>query len=135
MRSFHCLLLAIAAFPSAIPAQVANVSGNGLSPVFDPRPFGKYLVQICTLSTTTPFTVSCDAPPAPARDSLPPPPISIPVTPLTAKGLAAVTMKLAGCLPSVTPCPAPSYPLSEGATFYVNATSDSDRKSTRLNSS
>ena len=125
MRSFHCLLLAIAAFPPAIPAQVANVGVNGLSGVFDPRPFGKYLAEICTLSTTTPFTVSCDAPPAPARDSLPPPPISIPVTPLTAKTPQAITMKLAGCLPSVTPCPAPSYPLSEGATFYVNATSDS----------
>ncbi|MGB7761821.1 MAG: hypothetical protein WBL61_18455 [Bryobacteraceae bacterium] len=108
MPRFLSLLPLAGFFSAALSAQLVNVNGGYLPPP-DTRPFGKYLVQICTLSSAAPFTFSCDK-------QVPPPAGKMPQT---------ISLKLVGCPPNTSPCPAPAYPLSNGASFLVAATSDS----------
>ena len=49
MRRFVSLLPALALLPAELFAQGVNVNGAA-TPLHDTRPFGKYLVQVCTLS-------------------------------------------------------------------------------------
>ena len=111
MRRFFSLLPLAAFISASLPAQVVNVNGE-YPPLVDKRPFGKYLVQVCTLSTTGPVNLTCDGPP---------PPVPLP----TDKTPQSITLKLVGCPANTSPCPAPVYPLPDGATFFVSATSDS----------
>jgi hypothetical protein len=130
MRSFLSLPLAAVFFSTILPAQVVNVNGESKPPL-DTRPFGKYLVQVCTLPTAgapriAPLQLRCDNPPARMVGPFLPPPAAYPVPIPAGKTPQTITMKLVGdCPPGTNPCPSPVYPLLEGATFFVKATSDS----------
>ena len=127
MRSALFLVLIASCLPNAAEAQnVVNVNSPS-GPVFDPRPFGKYLVQVCTVPDGGP--VQCPARPAPFPGVPPPPP---PGPPGNYPVLAAaplipqtISIKLVGCLPGAVPCPAVVYPLPRDQPFFVKATSDS----------
>src|ERR1019366_3884597 len=103
--------------------QVVNVNG-GTTPILHTPPFCKYLVQVCRLSPGAPVT--CPAPPDPSPAvPFPPPPVSYPVSNAPELTPQNITIKQKGCLPDLDPCPAAVYPLTQGATFFVSAKSDS----------
>jgi hypothetical protein len=109
VRTFLTFWIAVA----LLPAQVANNANVNSSPgLFDSRPFGKYLVQICTLSDGLPPTLSC-------------PPESGSINPPEEKTPQTITIKQVGCARGTTPCPAPVYPVTVGSNFIVTATADS----------
>jgi hypothetical protein len=123
MRRLLSLLPAAALLPAALLAQqMVTVSG---APGPEIRPFGKYLVQICTLSDGAPQSLKCDRPPQPAPGPFPPPPATYQVPASIDKPAQTITVKQAGCAPNSNPCPAPVYPLPNGQPFFVSATSDS----------
>jgi len=130
MRSLLSLWPVVAFFSAALSAQVVNVNGASTPPL-DTRPFGKYLVRICTLPTTAgapeivPLELRCDDPPSRTVGPYPPPAAAYRVPTPAEKTPQAITMKLVGCQPNSSPCPAPVYPLPDGAAFFVGAQSDS----------
>jgi hypothetical protein len=86
----------------------------------DLRPFGKYLVEICSISGED-RTLRCTPTPLPARPSAPNPgPLG--ATPHLAD--QTITIKLA-CNPATKTKCNPQYPLVAGSDFFVSATSDS----------
>ena len=121
VKPYVFFLLLLAAVPGLSQPQHASVSVSADSGFpFDPRPFGKYLAQICTISGERPV-LTCtpvQPPERPIREGDAGPPIA-------ARQLdQTITMKL-GCDPSSTaPCN-PQYPLEAGADFFVAATADS----------
>ena len=129
MRSLLSLLPVATFFSAALSAQVVNV--NSAYPPLDTRPFGKYLVQICTLSATIPLSLTCDGPPSPGPvppplpPPPPPPPVPYAVPPSVERTPQTITLKLVGCPANTTPCPPPAYPIPDGAAFFVSATVDS----------
>ena len=109
MRRFVSLLPALALLPAELFAQGVNVNGAA-TPLHDTRPFGKYLVQVCTLS----YGGSLECPATfPER------------TP------QAITLKQTACVLNSGKCPEPDYPLPNGATITIRATSDSGLKVTQ----
>ncbi len=115
-------------------AQEVNINGSPAVP-FDPRPFGKYLVQICRLtywnqasgpsSALVPGSLACTAPPNSVPPTYPPPPVTYPgLVPSSQLTTQTITLKQVGCLPGASPCD-PVYPLTLGTPFFVSATSDS----------
>jgi hypothetical protein len=114
----------IALLPALLGAQSAVKVTNPAAPVLDTRPFGKYLVLVCTV----PDGGSVVCPAAPAPDPLvpfPPPPVSYPVAAPPELTPQTITLKQVGCLPGAVPCPQPVYPIPKGATFFIKASSDS----------
>ena len=103
MRRFVTFFPALALLPTALWAQGVNVSGAA-RPLHDTRPFGKYLVQVCTLSYGG--SLEC---PAPFPEKTP----------------QAITLKETACVLNFGACPQPDYPLPNGATITIQATSDS----------
>ena len=103
MRRLVTLFPTLALLPAALWAQGVNVSG-GATPQHDTRPFGKYLVQVCTLSYGG--SLEC---PAPFPEKTP----------------QTITLKETGCVLNSSPCPQPDYPIPNGATITIQATSDS----------
>ena len=109
MRRFVSLLPALALLPAALFAQGVNVNGAA-TPLHDTRPFGKYLVQVCTLSYGG--SLEC---PATFPETTP----------------QAITLKQTACVLNSGKCPEPDYPLPNGATITIRATSDSGLKVTQ----
>ena len=134
MKSLVFLLPALLCLPPLSGApQVVNVNG-GTTPILDTRPFGKYLVQVCRISPGAPVT--CPAPPDPSPAvPFPPPPASYPVSNAQEPTPQTITIKQEGCLPGIDPCPAAVYPLTQEATFFVSAKSDSGLPVTQVVSS
>jgi hypothetical protein len=124
MRIFLIVCFAVSLLPAVLLAQVVSVNSPS-NPGFDARPFGKYLVQICTLSSDVPTTITCPPPPPERPGPLPPPPATYQGQQADQRQAQAITMKLVGCSPGETPCPTPAYPLAVGMNFIVSATADS----------
>jgi len=123
IRTFRSLLsAAVLLLPLGAAAQVINVGGE--LPGIDPRPVGKYLVEVCTVHFANlfprhPGTLEC----ATFNPSVAPHKRQIDVPPQpTAQKL---TLKQVGCMSGASPCPDPKYPLVLGSTFYIEADSDS----------
>src|ERR1035438_4486454 len=86
----------------------------------DPRPFGKYLAGICTLSGEM-RTLRC--PPTPLPGAPEPDPKQDPADPKLLD--QTITVKLV-CDPGAKgSCTSPAYPLEAGAEFFVEAKADS----------
>ncbi len=101
------LLLPAVLFISALQAQHHDE---------DLRPFGKYLVEVCTLSNV----------PGPGLNCLLPP--DWPAPPSAAQLPQAISIKQAGCAQKSSGSCDPVYPLpvyKSGVRFFVNATADS----------
>ncbi len=99
MRTLLLLLAAVAAITNVLSGQPPEA-----------RPFGKYLVSVCTLPSSG--AAKCDVPGAS--------PVAIDQnTPQT------ITIKQVGCAANTTPCPDPIYPPKVGDKFWVQAVSDS----------
>jgi hypothetical protein len=116
-------LLLVAAWSRA---QEASVNVHAAARHFDDRPFGKYLMGICTIfydeSTAAqdrprPGTVKCDLTPlaGPRKGGN---------APGAGRIVQTITLKLACAHDAADDC-VPDYPLVPGKDFYVNATSDS----------
>ena len=123
MRNSNALVtipLLLLAAPCFAQQATGNVKPDaGLA--HDLRPFGKYLVEICTLSGEK-RTLTCDRTPLAektARND-----VKTPLAATPQKNDQTITLKLA-CDPAAKgPCNAP-YPLVAGTNFFVSATADS----------
>jgi hypothetical protein len=134
LRSSRLFLALLVVAPSF--AQQANVSVSARSGLpYDPRPFGKYLIETCTLAREQPtpareqLTLSCAKVPYP-RDVVPQPrPCSQPrgtgckITAVPQLKDQTVTIKVVCDPAQKTPCD-PMNP-KVGADFFVSASSDS----------